>query len=322
MLALLLLALPACSSGGEASACGETPTGAVKLPADDAAHGAPVEWWYWTGHLETQDGRWFGFEQVFFALVDQGAKFQMAQSALTDVSGAAFRHSVALGSAPAQVTDGFDLSVNGQTGKGGNGNDTLHVVPEDATIDLALTSVKAPVLHYKTGYTTYPDGNTYYYSRELSNATGTLALGGSTLPVTGQAWFDHQWGDLSQVVSQGWVWMAIQLDDHRDIMLNQPLQNGTPGPAVGTLSDADCHDTSIGPNDVQITSLGTWTSPHTSCAYPLGWHVVYGDIDVTITPVLQDQELYQSSPVYWEGASTVSGSATGRAYVELNGFCN
>jgi predicted secreted hydrolase len=26
-------------------------------------------------------------------------------------------------------------------------------------------------------------------------------------------------------------------------------------------------------------------------------------------------------PTYWEGASLVSGSATGRAYVELNGYC-
>lgn len=29
----------------------------VELPADDAAHDAPFEWWYWVGHLETADGR-------------------------------------------------------------------------------------------------------------------------------------------------------------------------------------------------------------------------------------------------------------------------
>ena len=40
-----------------------------------------------------------------------------------------------------------------------------------------------------------------------------------------------------------------------------------------------------------------------------------------VTPAMEDQEMSDGDQVYWEGASTVSGDATGRAYVELNGYC-
>ena len=43
------------------------PTKPMQLPKDLAAHDwARMEWWYYTGHLETADGQKFGFELVFF----------------------------------------------------------------------------------------------------------------------------------------------------------------------------------------------------------------------------------------------------------------
>ena len=45
----------------------ETVFDPVSLPRDLAAHkNAQTEWWYYTGHAETADGREFGFELVFF----------------------------------------------------------------------------------------------------------------------------------------------------------------------------------------------------------------------------------------------------------------
>ncbi|MCB1025859.1 MAG: hypothetical protein KDB79_15800, partial [Acidobacteria bacterium] len=39
----------------------------VELPRDLFAHkNAQTEWWYYTGHAETQEGSRFGFELVFF----------------------------------------------------------------------------------------------------------------------------------------------------------------------------------------------------------------------------------------------------------------
>lgn len=42
------------------------PVRPVELPRDDAAHDAPIEWWYYTGHLETETGEPYGFELTFF----------------------------------------------------------------------------------------------------------------------------------------------------------------------------------------------------------------------------------------------------------------
>jgi predicted secreted hydrolase len=38
----------------------------VELPRDDAAHDAPIEWWYWVGHLESERGRRYAFQLTFF----------------------------------------------------------------------------------------------------------------------------------------------------------------------------------------------------------------------------------------------------------------
>jgi predicted secreted hydrolase len=244
--------------------------------------------------------------------------------ALTDIGGQKFRFSSAeaFGN-PAQVTDGFQMNVETDTAAGGNGQDTLHGAPEDATFDLTLDALKAPVLQGGTGYLTYPGGDwTYYYSRELLHASGFVTVNGQSLAVSGEAWFDHQWGDLGNVVSAGWEWFSLQLDDGRDLMLNWPLVDGGVGAPGGTISSAGCIDTVIGPNDVTLTQLGSWKSPTTGCTYPMGWQIDYLGLSLTITPDLDDQELSGTAgPTYWEGSSTISGDATGKAYVELNGFC-
>src|SRR5688572_4639306 len=38
----------------------------VELPRDDGPHDRLTEWWYYTGHLASEDGRRFGFEYVIF----------------------------------------------------------------------------------------------------------------------------------------------------------------------------------------------------------------------------------------------------------------
>jgi predicted secreted hydrolase len=305
--------------------CKKTPSGMVSLPMDDAFHaGQELEWWYWSGHLEAADGRWFGFEETFFAGVQSGVMGEEVDVALTDIQGAQFLYNVTdqLG-APVHVSDGFQLAVSGQTATGGNGRDVLHGAPPGATFDLTLDSEKAPVLQYGDGYTTYsPSGFTYYYSREWMAATGTVVVGSESIPVTGHAWFDHQWGQLDAVVQRGWQWFAIQLDDGRELMLYVMLVNGQPIAPSGSLLDANCNVTYLSGSDVEFASTGTWTSPHTQCTYPAGWQITYGDLTMTVTPTLQDQELYSGMQKYWEGASTVTGTATGRAYVELNGYCN
>lgn len=311
----------------ENSLCDLTPTGQIELPKDDGRHSdEPVEWWYWTGHLETADGRRFGFEFAFFAAeVMPGQGGQMAHFAVTDIDVGAFQYdSEVLAQAAPVVENGFQFAISPQTAIGGDGRDTLHGEVGDYVLDLSLGPSKPAVLQHGDGFTEYDVGGyTYYYSRERIAAIGTIEVAGQSFDVTGTAWFDHQWGELAQVTTVGWDWFALQLDNGAELMAYVLRPEGGAVSVGGSFTDHNCRTTELGPENLKVTSLGEWTSPNTGCTYPSGWTVEFDGRSYTLTPVLDDQELYNVAPApkYWEGAATVSGGETGRAYIELVGYC-
>jgi predicted secreted hydrolase len=295
----------------------------VGLPADDSVHAGEVtEWWYWTGHLQDTTGRWFGYQVTFFVF---GFGGMLMNVALTDVNGAVFhRDAQFVFERPEIVANAYRFTFDNVSGEGGNGADHLTGTFDGVSLDLTLEAVRTPVLHHGDGREDYPFGGfTYYYSRTRMETTGTITIDGSALEVSGTSWFDHQWGDLAQVTMLGWDWFAIQLEDGRDIMLF--LVHGPDGYAGGTISDATCGGArELTATEINVTSRGTWTSPNSGCTYPLGWDVEVDGMNLGITPVMEAQEHPNSRDVtqsYWEGAATVSGDGTGRAYVELTGHC-
>jgi predicted secreted hydrolase len=301
----------------------DAPASSVALPTDDRVHSTPAEWWYWTGHLQTATGRWFGFEEVFFRVTAFGQLAKMFHVAVTDIEANQFHYStnVALGDLPT-TPNGFDFTWDASAATGGNGVDHLHGEVDDHVFDLQLSSTKPPVLQHDLGYTAYPwGGYTYYYSRERMAATGTLTIGGAAMPVTGTAWFDHQWGDMSSILSLGWDWFSLQLDDNREIMLFIVRNSGQNALIGGSFTNADGITSQITASDFSITPIGQWTSTRTGCTYPSGWNAVVNGLSFTIIPVIPDQELSTATPIYWEGVCEVTGAARGRAYVELTGYC-
>lgn len=303
--------------------CSETPVGKVSLPADDSVHEELMEWWYWTGHLKTADGRWFGFEQCYFLSQELVLTQRSVHVAITDIEGGAFHYDTHLElGGYTVVPDGFDFSIAPQTAKGGNGHDVLHAEADGWTLDLKLDAVKAPVLQHETGYTDYSfGGNTYYYSRERMAASGTLSDGTATYAVTGTGWFDHQWGNIAFALNKGWDWFALELEGPREMMLFIVRDSTRQILVGGSYTDENCVTKSIAGSALQVTPLGDWKSPRTGCTYPSGWSVLVEGKTYFVTPVIQDQEVSSAIPIYWEGACTVSGDATGRAYVELTGYC-
>lgn len=304
--------------------CSATPEAdlLVDLPADDAPHFDQLEWWYWTGHLRTEAGRWFGFHLVFFLSSVGGLWGQIGHAAITDIDNQSFHFlSLLKMGRPEETPDAYALDVSTLAAAGGGGADVLHSEVGDFVLDLDLGAIKPPVFHYGVGYTDYPfGGNTYYYSRERMQGRGLIRAGGEELPVTGTAWFDHQWGTLSDVYDIGWDWFALELDDMREIMV--AMVRADPPDFVGTYTDAHCNSTELDPAEVTVTPTGQWTSPHTGRTYPSGWDLRVRDMRLHIKPLLADQELHGVLPGvdYWEGACAVSGDATGRAYVELTGY--
>ncbi|PKN54786.1 MAG: hypothetical protein CVU56_24725 [Deltaproteobacteria bacterium HGW-Deltaproteobacteria-14] len=298
---------------------------AVTLPADDSRHSEPAEWYYWTGHLRAADGRWFGYQVTLLYVGSPGAGVVIAHRTLSDPATGRFHQTIDFAPEDATpdaggIAQGLDAASRVTSF---DGHDTIASAFDDATLTLSLDDAKGPVVRHGSGFQDYGDGvYTWYYARPRMRATGTLTLGGEVLAVTGTGWFDHQWGVLAPPGGIArWDWLGAQLDDDRELMV---YRLPTPDGGLVTLAEltaADCTVTHFDPSEVSIETRVTWTKPGTACVYPVGWRVTVGDLVLDIDPVQNDQEVEASPVAYWEGAAVVSGGATGRAYVELVGYC-
>ncbi|HEX8024743.1 MAG TPA: lipocalin family protein [Candidatus Limnocylindrales bacterium] len=320
----------------------------IELPRDDGPHDRLTEWWYYTGHLATADGRHFGFEAVIFRAERGDVPVTWASHlALTDESGNRFLYAQRSEIGPqvdrsprdagGQPT-GFDLAITGSAAQGtagapstpwvlsgSGGADAIHAATaasESARgafgLDLAVSPLKRPALHDDIGWVPFgPAGGSYYYSRTRMTANGTLTLDGTPLQVQGQAWFDHQWGDFISVGGGGWDWFAVNLANGTDLTLSLVrAADGTYPLVYGTLDNADGSFVHLDSSAFGVTATGTWTSPNTGATYPAGWRIeVPGRaIVIELTPTVADQELDtrpSTGVVYWEGSQRVAATVQG-----------
>jgi predicted secreted hydrolase len=224
------LALVACTNGGVLRAAVpttiptpiSTPSPVLSadpqplvFPRDEAPHDRLTEWWYYTGHLQSAEGRDFGFELVVFR-AERGAfpVGWVSHFAITDSAAGTFHYDQRSEYGP-QVDRsapgrGFDLTIRppeetgllpvpgGPAGtaqpaptgsgsspgatpvawtvQGAEGHDHLSAGGSPGQIDLDLTTDRPPVLHDDDGWIDLgPAGGTYYYSRTRMDVVGTLA---------------------------------------------------------------------------------------------------------------------------------------------------
>ena len=199
-------------------------------------------------------------------------------------------------------------------------------------LDLALDGSAYPVtLHDEDGYIDFgPAGGSYYYSRPKMSATGSLTLGGEAIPVTGTAWFDHQWGDFISVGGGGWDWFAVNLDDGTDLTLSLVRAADGSYPLVyGTLTRPDGSTAHLPREAFSVVETAEWTSEATGSTWPADWRITVPaeELVVELRPTVAAQELdtrRTTGVVYWEGSQVVTGTRAGvplggQAYVELTG---
>jgi predicted secreted hydrolase len=284
----------------------------VVFPRDDGPHERLMEWWYFTGHLQSEDDRRFGFEYVVFR-AERGdfPPVWASHLAITDETNRTFDYAQRTEIGPqvdrsprdaAGVPAGFDLSVSGvdptdpstlqrtpwTMGSAIAGNEasqlTAFADPTESTettgegrlgLDLTTRPTKPPALHDKDGWIDFgPAGGSYYYSRTALEAAGTLYLGSDTIRIDGTAWFDHQWGDFISIGGGGWDWFAINLEDGTDITLSQIRDADGSYPLVyGTMVDSRGTTHHLERDDFTIEATQRWTSPETGATYPAAWHI-------------------------------------------------
>lgn len=306
----------------------------VEFPRDDGPHDSGIEWWYFTGHLFTEDDERYGFEYVVFRARDGTLEGYVSHFAVTDNARDRFRFDQRLLGAPGVRGDAaaLDLDLNGWTMRGGDGAFALAADMPGYAVRLEVETTKPAALHDGDGYIDYGNGTaSYYYSWTRLRVAGEIDTGDGWEPVTGSAWMDHQWGDFATYQDGGWDWFAMQLDDGTDVMLY--LIRGACGEALridGSVVAPDGELAVLGAGDFAVTATAEWTSTTTGATYPSGWllEIPALDLAMSVTPTLLDQELdtrRTTGVVYWEGEAVVQGTygdepIEGLAYVELTGY--
>jgi predicted secreted hydrolase len=328
----------------------------VKLPRDLAAHkNSQTEWWYYTGHAETDSGSKFGFELVFFKRRTDLDKFSLvplrlfgnpiyfAHFAVTDYSEKNFRYAHRKSSngffdPPASASEKhFHLRLGDWSLRESHGAHILRATIGDGVIfEATLKPKKKPILNgiAKDGVSFKDEGEaSRYFSYTRMEMEGDIIRHGETEHFKGSAWMDREFGTWTPTENQkGWDWFSVQLDDETELMCYQ-LRSGTNAVSPfssGTYVEKDGKFTPLSNEDFKIEPTGYWKSPHTGATYPSGWRlsVPKFEIELTVTPVIEDQEIDSRGTtmiVYWEGACEVSGTVKGEnvkgcAYVELVGY--
>ena len=302
----------------------------VNLPADEGRHRDPVEWWYFNGNLEDEDGNAYSYHYVAFEFVTpEGIVARLLQYSWVDhgsehrnageqfyLPQAGLPQDASAGPAPTPVslvpeTGRIDIRTGGLVLSGDGQEYSLAFQPSaGASVQLSASAVKPPLLHRETGVVDLgPAGKTWYYTRPRLETSGTVTVNGESRPVAGLSWMDHQWGDAGTALDVGWDWLSLQLDDGTDLMVSIVWEvDGRESVAdYGTLALP-----TFGPGDagrvfhldaeeITLTPVGSWSSPQTGGVYPMGWELsVRLDVDrrdlpwaemtLELTPHQEDSE--------------------------------
>lgn len=326
----------------------------LDFPRDHYAHhDFRTQWWYHTGHFQTEDGHDYGFELVFFrhrtdALVRFGLpiwKFvnpiYFAHFAVTDQTGRTFRYAENIGIGAQRLGGSREdmLAIWAGDWRLQGVGDTTYLTASlphgGPAVELILTPKKPPVVHGVGGVSGKGAGGaarSYYHSVTRYDVAGQLRQGGKRRHITGgQAWMDHE--VFSEPLSRqviGWDWFSLQLDGDREIMafLLRRSDGGVDLDSSGTFVFADGRAEHFTADEFTVDQLTHWTSPRTGTTYPTRWRLKIPkyDADLTVTATLDDQELvmFLSGVIYWEGSMNIAGKfegkpTTGRGYVEMSG---
>jgi predicted secreted hydrolase len=325
----------------------------LAFPADHYSHpDFKTEWWYYTGHLESEGGKRYGYQVTFFrfGLRDRQGEVKdkrpyftelyMAHFAVSDIGRKKFL---------------FRERINrGYEGKAGAETDRYLVWNEDWKVEadekdhlirvsdrgtrlaLRLTSLKPPVLHGQNGLSQKGEGEgraSYYYSLTRMKTEGEITIDGKKEKVRGLTWMDHEFGSNQLREDQvGWDWYSLQLDDQTELMLYLiRRKDGSPDPySSGTLVKADGTTKHLKLEDFQIGVLERWKSAKSGGNYPMKWKVTIPaeGVELEIVPEFTDQELITNRSTrvtYWEGAVQIRGTVqrkpvAGLGYVEMTGY--
>lgn len=324
----------------------------LQFPQDHQAHsGFRSEWWYINGNLQHRDkpDQRYGFQFTLFRQALAPTDKQNDEVDSRWLQPQFYMGHAGLGDFQRGTHHSAERFSRQGPGLAGTSVDPLVVWLESWRLDaeqpdnlfpatiqmqdrdtgiaykLRLIPEKPKILQGIDGYSPKrpePGFASYYYSYTRLRVEGEITLQGDSIPVTGAAWYDHEWSSNSLAPYQtGWDWFALQLEDGRDLMfMVLRSKTGWADFQQVSLVDVSGERLPLADDQVQLEILDHWTADD-GVRYPSGWRIRIPsyDLDLKVIPRKANQDNLLSVR-YWEGAVEVSGSHAGQGYVELTGY--
>lgn len=223
------------------------------------------------------------------------------------------------------------------SGKSSPSPDQTLALGESVSIDLSLDTSGPFVKQGDNGYSRKTQDErlrSYYYSQPFINAKGNLLINGESIGVKGLGWFDHEWtSHLANSEAMGWDWFSIHLDDgnkvmafrmHSALAAQEKEQSQRPKTYItGTFISKEGETTTLDNAQLALTPTHyeTIMTRRGVRTMPTSWRIAIPSkaLDVTVTP-FKDHQWNDGFMSYYEGRITISGSHTGRGYMELTGY--
>jgi len=303
----------------------------ISFPQDHGPHpDFRIEWWYMTATLQGAVGRDYGVQWTLFrsAMAPgdvegwQSPQVWMGHAAVTSADQHRFAERLARGGIgqAGVVSEPFQAFIDDWR-MAGIEEMQLIARGDDFAYDLSLSAQGPLVLQGVEGFSVKsPDGQaSHYFSLPFYEVTGTLSLPEGVVEVTGDGWLDREWS--SQPLSEdqeGWDWFSLQFDNGARLM-GFELRGSETDFTAATWIDADGIATPFEDGDIRATPLQT--TAFEGREIPTTWRVELPgrNVDVTVEALNPRAWMGVSFP-YWEGPVTVSGSHSGRGYLEMTGY--
>jgi predicted secreted hydrolase len=325
---------------------------AYTFPRDYAAHPEyRIEWWYYTGNLETATGRQFGYQLTFFrtGIAPQPLNasrwavrdLYMAHFCISDVQQKGFHSFERLNRAgidwAGAASQGYRVWNEDWEARLDGRDHLLQASDGGSRVALRLAPEKAEVIHGEKGILqkgNYVGNAAHYYSLTRLRTTGQITVAGETFEVEGLSWMDREFGTSFLEAEQiGWDWFSIQLDDQRELMIYQfrRADGSLDAHSSGTLIEANGQALHLSLDEFTLQPAGaTWRSEASGATYPVAWTITLPKLNLRLqaSAAFEDQELRteeSTAVTYWEGSIRVEGTQgsqkiNGRGYLEMTGY--
>jgi len=316
----------------------QEPGSVILFPNDEGWHPAEaLEWWYTTAHVTGQTtGKNYSFMLTYFyepvpPFIDGIRIFNIADETTggfyTDTQPCTYV--LAQDRLDIKATVGLNQEewVTREDGFGNLMPFEYHISAQSqyGSIDVMLNTTKRPLMVGDDGFVYLAaTDSSFYYSQTKVDVTGTLTLNSVTEQITGTAWIDRQYGEMTPLGGIVWEWFSYQLSNGMDLNVWNLFDDQDQVPDTSTYRFCSIYvddSTSYTTTSFTLERLKfAWMTDMQRC-YSQQWRFLDSNIDLTITTLFADQEVFLPFRFY-EGSTSITGtvngvSVTGVGFAEL-----